>query len=241
MRLPELALCAALLAALPAAQAAPTREAVRQAAEQVRAHPDLGGTRTETNLRFKKTDPPKPREARQGNELDWLRQLARWITETARLLVWLGGAILVALLLVGLRRWARARGGFARAARANLPSHVQSLDIRPESLPDAIGAAAAQLWQRGEQRAALSLLYRGALSRLVHAHAVPIRAASTEGECLALAGTRLDAPRSAFFARLVAAWQLAVYGARLPDAAQALALCREFDLQWPPNAAAAAP
>lgn len=239
MRLAELALCAALLAALPAAQAAPTREEVQQAAEKVRAHPDLGGTRAEKSLRFKKTDQPQPSETRTGDELDWLRQLARWLTETARLLVWLGGAVLVALVLVGLRRWARARGGFAATARAHLPSHVQSLDIRPESLPEAIGEAAAQLWQGGQQQAALSLLYRGALSRLVHAHAVPIRAASTEGECMALAHTRLDAQRNAFFARLVAAWQLAVYGARLPDAPQALALCRDFDLQWPPPATAA--
>ena len=110
---------------------------------------------------------------------------------------------------------------------------MQSLDIRPETLPDAVGAAAAQLWQQGEHRAALSLLYRGALSRLVHGHAVPIRAASTEGECVALARSRLDAQAAAFFARLVAAWQLAVYGARLPDALQVTEMCREFDLQWP--------
>jgi hypothetical protein len=107
---------------------------------------------------------------------------------------------------------------------------VRELDIRPESLPDDVGAAAAALWKRGEHRAALSLLYRGALSRLVHDHAVPIRAATTEGECLELARRALDADRGEFFTRLVRAWQLAVYGARLPEDADALALCRDFAL-----------
>ena len=89
------------------------------------------------------------------------------------------------------------------------------------------------LWQRGQARAALSLLYRGALSRLVHGHGVPVRAASTEGECVQLAARHLAAPGSAFFARLVGLWQAAVYGARLPDEASVLALCAEFDARLP--------
>ena len=80
-----------------------------------------------------------------------------------------------------------------------------------------------------EHRAALSLLYRGALSRLVHLHVVPIRSASTEGDCLALARSRLDADAAAYFARLVGAWQLAVYGARQPEQDEVLALCADFD------------
>ncbi|HUG23118.1 DUF4129 domain-containing protein, partial [Piscinibacter sp.] len=83
----------------------------------------------------------------------------------------------------------------------------------------------------GDARGALSLLYRGALSRLVHLHAAPIRAASTEGECLALARGRLPDNAAAYVEQLVAAWQLAVYGARLPAQAQGLALCDDFDAQ----------
>ncbi|WP_342593189.1 DUF4129 domain-containing protein [Ramlibacter agri] len=240
MRLRELLLVLALLLA-PALQAEPlTRAEMQKAVDAVRAHPDLAGTTTEHELRWRDRAKPKEQKREEPSAFEWLRNLMRWMNETARLLVWAGGAVLVALLLVGLRRWYRVRGGRGPAQRAHLPSHVQSLDIRPESLPEDIGAAAAQLWQRGEQRAALSLLYRGALSRLVHGYAVPIRAASTEGECVALARGRLEAPRSAFFARLVQAWQLAVYGARLPSAEQALALCRDFDQQLPAAAARAA-
>ncbi|HEX4584292.1 MAG TPA: DUF4129 domain-containing protein, partial [Burkholderiaceae bacterium] len=92
------------------------------------------------------------------------------------------------------------------------------------------GAHARALWLRGEQRAALSLLYRGALSRLIHVYSVPIRGAHTESECVSLAQGRLQQDSSAFFARLVSVWQLAVYAGRTPEAAGVLSLCDQFDL-----------
>ena len=238
MRSRELLLVIALLAAgVPPLHAAPpTREQVEHAAEGVRRHPDLPGQRKERTLRSKPAE-RKPEERRKSGGMRWLADLLRWISESARMVVWFLGALAVALLVVGLRRWMLVRGGMLAPRRPPPPSHVQSLDIRPESLPRDIGAAAARLWEAGEHRAALSLLYRGALSRLVHGYGVAIRAASTEGECVALAQARLDRQRSAFFARLVAAWQLTVYAARMPDAAQALALCREFDAQLPAPAA----
>jgi len=210
----------------PSAQPLPAREQVRAAAERTRADPSLPGSKTQTRLRLKETK-DEDRQERPSN-LKWLENLMLWLAETTRALVWLAGALALALLVVGVRRWVRARAEAALPRRPDLPSHVRDLDIRPESLPDDIGAAAASLWERGQHRPALSLLYRGALSCLVHRDAVPIREASTEGECLALAAARLDAPRNAFLARLVGAWQLAVYGARLPATEQVLELCRQF-------------
>ncbi|MBX3619505.1 MAG: DUF4129 domain-containing protein [Rhizobacter sp.] len=223
---------------------APTRERVTHEIEALRADPDFAGTVKQKTLRFKDTPHEKKPAPTPGTPLDWLRGFARWMTEAGRLLVWAAAAVGVALFLVGLRHWVRVRAGAVKGPGAPRPSHVQDLDIRPESLPARIGEAAAALWQRGEQRAALSLLYRGALSRLVHQHAVPIRAASTEGECLALAARRLAPERSAYFGRLVQAWQVAVYGARPPDDASVTALCRDFDAQFAGPAlqhAAAAP
>jgi len=209
----------------------PTREQVNAEVEKLRADPDLSGVHKQKTLRFKK-DEDKKKKAEPSSLPDWLRGFARWMTEAGRAVVWVLGGLAVALFIVGLRHWIRVRAGAVKGPHAALPSHVRDLDIRPESLPDQIGTAAAALWQLGEHRAALSLLYRGALSRLVHQHAVPIRAASTEGECVALAAARLAPERSAFFGRLVSAWQLAVYGARLPESSSVLALCADFDTQF---------
>lgn len=238
----QLLLCACLmLAPVVCSHAspgnAPPRTEVEAAAARVARDPNLPGSITVRKLRLRDDDAPETPARPAGDSLQWLVDLLQWMTEAARLVVWVAGALAVALLLVGIRHWIKVRAQAAMPPRAGLPSHVQSLDIRPESLPDEVGAAAAQLWQQGERRAALSLLYRGALSRLVHDHQVPIRAATTEGECVTIASTRLDLPAAQFFARLVRAWQLAVYGARMPADQDALALCSELDSVLPPRKA----
>lgn len=220
--------------ARPSAAAAPqemsTREQVKAAVERMRADPNLPGVKTERKLRFKDRDSEEEPDApKKTDSFDWLRDLIKAIAEGARWLVWGLGALALAWLVLRVRRWVQVRAGGGRPGTQAWPSHVGSLDIRPETLPDDIGNAAAALWQGGQHRQALSLLYRGALSRLVHLHAVPVRAASTEGECVALSATRLAPPSQAFFVRLVAAWQLAAYGGRLPATAQVLAICGEFD------------
>jgi hypothetical protein len=238
MRSPKAALIAALVAALialaaaPAAAQTPTPQQVHDATEAVYQDPDLNRLEATRVLRFKPDEERKPTPD-AGPDLIWLRVMVGWIAEAARWLVWLLGAALAAVLLLYLRRWMAVRGDALHGRAAALPSHVRDLDIRPESLPDDVAAAVRTLWQRGEARAALSLLYRGALSRLVHDHEVPVRSASTEGECMRLASRHLGADGSAFFERLVGLWQLAVYGARLPEGDAVLAVCDQFDARLP--------
>jgi hypothetical protein len=180
--------------------------------------------------RFKRDDSKKP-DPSPG--MPWLRDLARWLSEGGRALVWLLGLVAVATLIVASRRWWSVHGQALVAASTRLPSHVRELDIRPESLPAEIGAAVRAAWLAGEHRAALSLLYRGALSRLAHGLAVPIEDSSTEGDCIRLAETTLGDERSAFAARLIGAWQLAVYGDRALPTPLVMSLCDDFDRLLP--------
>ena len=206
-----------------------TPDDVTRAVATVRSDPNLGGPRTERSLRLK----PDNERRRAKPPAPWLLEMVRWMSEAGRGLMWLLGALALAFLIVFAWRWVRVRADAVAGRAAVLPpSHVNDLDIRPDSLPDDIAASARTLWQRGEQRAALSLLYRGALSRLVHDHGVAIRSASTEGECVALARAALPAAGGAFFERLVGAWQIAVYAARWPDAASVGALFDGFDTHF---------
>ena len=171
---------------------------VEAAASAVRADPDLGGVRRKApgaSAIRAKPDPPTP-------PLPWLvgarragspravgsssgcspRSWSRSSSSTAR-------------------RWLAVHGDSIGTRGARLPSHVRELDIRPESLPADIGAAVRELWLAGERRAALSLLYRGALSRLVHSYQVAIGDASTEGDCVRLARAALPPPRGDFVDR----------------------------------------
>ena len=221
---------AAASAPTTGAALATTPDDVVRAVASVRTDPNLGGPRTERSLRFKLDDEKKRKADRPAA---WLVEMVRWMSEAGRGLMWLLGAVAVAVLIVFAWRWMRVRADAVASRTAVLPpSHVNDLDIRPDSLPDDIAGSARGLWQRGEQRAALSLLYRGALSRLVHDHAVAIRSASTEGECVVLARAVLPAAGAGFFERLVGAWQIAVYAARWPDAASVTALFDGFDAHF---------
>jgi hypothetical protein len=208
----------------------PSNQDVQRELARVRADPLLSHPETHKTLRFKKVEDKKEQtnsrpERKVDDDNTFIARVTRWF-------MWVFGIGTVIVVLAKLRGWLRVRADIAaKKSRMDLPSHVQSLDIRPESLPASIGSAAAALWQAGDQRGALSLLYRGALSRLVHEYALPIRSASTEGECLTLASSRLDTTRSDFFAKLVSIWQYAVYGNQMPENNQALGLFNEFDLQ----------
>ena len=139
---------------------------------------------------------------------------------------------LVGLLVVSLRpSSARRVTTTCRRGRELFvaPSHVSDLDIRPESLPADIGAAARALWDRNERRAALALLYRGLLSRLVHVHRLPIRDSSTEGDCrLRLPKHIFRARAASYTSRLVRVWQRAVYGREDIQTAAVHDLCDGF-------------
>jgi hypothetical protein len=215
-------------AAPPAVPAlhAPTTDEISQALAKVEADPNLAAARTIRTLRWRGAS-EEPRSPSAW--LAWLARLFAWFAETGRFVVWVAVLLLAGVLGVYVVRLVRRRGAAVRTAeRFVAPSHVRDLDIRPESLPEDIGAAARELWDRGEQRAALALLYRGLLSRLAHAHGVPIRDSSTEGECLALAALRLGSKPMSFAARLVGVWQVAVYGGESPKAEQVYSLCEAF-------------
>lgn len=67
------------------------------------------------------------------------------------------------------------------------PETLFDLDVRPESLPKDVGAAARELFP-ASARAAVSLVFRACLSKLIHLHRLPLGAGMTENEILDLCG-----------------------------------------------------
>ena len=212
------------------ASTAPTQAQIDKAAAAVKADPNLA---TETTVRRLTWDGPreKPRNKKSDwpSWFSWLGDLFAWLGEISQMLMWLVIAALVAGLGVLLVRVFQT-GRRPRLPKSFVaPTHVQDLDIRPESLPDDIGAAARALWDRGDERAALALLYRGLLSRLAHVYEVPIRDSSTEGDCLTIAARTLEPRRLEFATRLVRTWQRAIYGGLDIEASVVHELCASFD------------
>jgi hypothetical protein len=216
------------------AQTTPTEIEMKRALDQVRKDPNLGVSTEIRKLKWAGQNQPRPK--RDLSAFRWLTELARWIAETSRILIYVLAGLAVIALALYITRFLGEREPRAAKRRVILPTHVRDLDIRPESLPDNIGSAARELWDRNEHRAALSLLYRGLLSRLAHAHAVPIRAATTEGDCLMLARKHLPADRAAYVVSLVKVWQRAVYGGHDPETATVIELCDAFAPALDPTA-----
>ena len=83
----------------------------------------------------------------------------------------------------------------------------------------------------------MSLIFRGALSGVVIAQAVPIRAPSTESDCLSLAEPQLGPSAHRFLSQLVGGWQTVAYAGRSLDDADFEALCAGFDAHLTPGGA----
>jgi transposase len=211
--------------------------AIQRAITEVKADPNLATEQTIKTLRWRsRATPTAPKPAR----VEWLADLVRWINQSARVLMWATLAVLAAVIAGFVVRMVNGVTAIERVPRGRaVPTHVQDLDIRPETLPADIGRAARQLWDGGDHRAALSLLYRGLLSRLAHVHRLPIRDSSTEGDCLTLA-SRLGVQGSVYAARLISTWQASVYGHAATQTATVHDLCDDFSVSLDTLAAPAA-
>src|SRR5262249_9044246 len=129
---------------------------ISRAIDIVRSDPNLNSERTFKTLRWKDAGTKTP-----GSTPSWLRWIAglfEWLGQSARLLVWAGAAVLAGLLVVSILRMVRDHSSTERDEPFVAPTHVRDLDIRPETLPADIGAAAKAMWDAGEHRAALALL-----------------------------------------------------------------------------------
>lgn len=212
------------------AEAAPdvfSQAEITRALEAVRNDPNLATDRTIQTLQW--VDSAKPSGTPAWFAwFAWVGGLFRWIEQSMRVLLWCGAVVLAALLVVYIARTVRRYGASTGEDTFVAPTHVRDLDIRPESLPTDIGIAARRLWDRGEHRPAMALLYRGMLSRLAHVHRVPIRDSSTEGDCLALAASHLAEDTRDYTSHLVMVWQRFVYGGQQVQAATVHGLCDDF-------------
>lgn len=186
-------------------------------------------TRTEWRYRgpgsWWNSDDEKPRQdASRGG--DWAEVIGI-LAKLVRALAWgLAAALLVGAIVYLSRYLGRLQAG-GNAYRP--PDALFGMDLRPESLPDDVAGAAREAIRRGDVAAGLSLLYRGALSVLVHRDGIELEPSHTEGDCVGL--VRRDRPPAlaGYFAALAAAWQGAAYAHRVPAVPDLDRLCAE----WP--------
>jgi hypothetical protein len=159
-------------------------------------------------------------ERGKGWDWSWLRAVGYALAKAGEVLLWVGaGALLAYALWWAARMLPRFRGPPPEPYRP--PAALFGMDLAPEKLPADIGAAAAALAREGKLREALGLLYRGALSELVHKRGVQLLVSHTEGEAVRLA-------KIPYFGALVDAWQQCAYARRAPQADDVVRLANDY-------------
>jgi hypothetical protein len=191
----------------------------------------------ETVTRWRFGDEPKdPSEADTNALLELLAKFFKftelWKSVDAvalffEVLLWAALFSLIAWLLWRYRDWLSAFAGRMRLPHVRTyqpPEQLFGLEVAPQSLPADIPGEVERLWD-DHPRAALGLLYRALLSRLLHEQRLPLKSAHTEAEVLQLVQALEHKDLSHFSQALTRHWQNLAYGHRLPPAALKQGLC----------------
>jgi hypothetical protein len=187
--------------------------------------PNLGGQTKIRTLRWAMPSQPRP----PPTSPSWLSGLFDYLGQFGGLLLWIVGAAAVAVAAVWILRLLKSGAPRAVPAQPDVGDpQVLDLDIRPDSLPDDVSAAAIELLRAGRLRDALSLLYRASLSSAVHRFGVSLSAHHTEREVLKAVKAALDDARARYFADLVAIRQRVVYAGEAVSPDAVLPLCGGF-------------
>lgn len=209
----------------------------RNAAEKILAAPPFRNSEKVTGWRLSEDrKDPKPTDPDEAKRLksffdalgDW--KAFKFAAQSVEVLLW--GLLFTAIALViwRYREWLRlfvGRIGLPQKPHREAPSVLFGLELAPETLPSDVASEAERLWDE-QPRAALGLLYRALLSRLLHDFRVPLRESTTEGEVLVRVADLNDPPLDNFARSLTQQWQALAYGHRAPQPQLKQQLCGDW-------------
>lgn len=214
------------------------REFFRQEMVQIVSEPPFRNTKT---IKVKKEEEPKDlSDINFGFLGDIIAALARFLNASAaflEIILWVAVAILIVFVASKFKRWQQffAERGFFQRDEFK-PKTLFGMEVTEESLPQDVSAAAMDFWQKGDHRAALALLYRASLTRLL-INGLPLKDGNTEQECLRLVATEAqqhEIPSTVinYFTQLTKFWRQLAYGHIQPPADQAQQLCKNWNQCW---------
>lgn len=211
-----------------------TNEQAKQAIKDVMSAQEFGHKRKVAGWyrKHKPDEDKKKSESGSGFKLPGFDFLGNTIAAAGQILLWLLVAALIVAAVYLYNKWAPTGGKLERRRQEKaIPKSLFGLEITPESLPDDVGNTAMELWNAGKVVEALSLLYRGALTTLVHRDGINLKGSATEGDCIRTVvrhAQKIAQPTQAFFKLLTRQWQFAAYAHRLPEESVMAELCRDW-------------
>ena len=185
--------------------------------------PEFPHQRDTTEWRWRKPWDLEDREPGKERDLSWLGALGQALADGVRVLFWIAAGALLAYALWWAARLL-PRGAAPGSEPYRPPESLFGMELAPEKLPADVAAAAAALAAEGTLREALGLLYRGALSDLVHRQGVVLLASHTEGEVLSL----VPGEKKSYMKDLIDLWRHCAYGRLKPGRAEVERLAQGF-------------
>lgn len=162
------------------------------------------------------------------------------IANIIELIIWVIGGFAICFLIYQLHKYREYFLGIINPVKdegEEIPTEIFGLDITPESIPDLLSDEVLKLWGKGEFIQALSLLYRGYLSKLIHEFNVDVKISFTENDCLLAAKKMITHRREVLqiFSQITQFWLKAAYAHQLPNDHEVVECCRAWRLQFEVN------
>lgn len=211
-----------------------TPDEARLQIESILAGEDFSASKTEQRWVYIGDEDDSEPPADSDWDLEWLIALGNFLSQIFELLLWIAVGLIVFFVVTRFstwRHWIRLCGPHRpQAARQAVPATLFGLAVTEESLPADLIGTVTEKYVRGDCRGALSLLYRGSLTRLMVRDNIIFSSGFTEGECIALVEHRHPSkPLIAFFRELTHHWMRMAYAHRPPDLDTITLLCTD----WP--------
>lgn len=175
-------------------------------------------------------DEPDQVDSEDSSSLDRLNNLMdedsadlSLLFSVVELLLWIGMGLLVVLVLRKLVSHLKAAPVMSKPnarGSVNSPQVMMGMAISAESLPEQIDARIDEAFERGDERQAMSLMYRHVLFLLIHQHRVPVEPWYTELECADAVKQRSQLPLDGCWDELTQYWVQLAYAHQSPPRAR---------------------
>ena len=160
---------------------------------------------------------PEEKLAEDRDQPEWLKLLAAFIAKVVEFALWILIAAAIIALYIFRKYWLPLLESKPKSGNPDQPDILFGMDVRSDSLPDDVLAAAQTLWQAGKARDALSLLYRSALIQLINREQLQLKHSHTEGDILKLSQSELAIIRQQYFQKLTKQWVQIAYAHQDPS------------------------
>jgi hypothetical protein len=226
-----------------------SRLASRQRIAEILDHDDFHRREMKSGYRLKDDQPEDKAEEQQGeqngffyrllkaigNLLEPLGYFSSSLSALLELLLWIVAVSVFIYVLWYFRDSIKEAAGWRPPKRTHRteekPEVLFGLEVSEETIQENVTEKVLTLFQQGEARVALSLLYGSTLARLLHHHGCFFHDGMTEGECLRVVGREAKA-QSNHFQQLTATWIQLAYAHREPDLECIQALCADWEVTY---------